>query len=83
MQIVNFSEASLDLEKVFNTVYFDNEAVVMHKANGQNVVVITFDEYNSMKETGYLFSSAKNKEHLVNSLRELRAGRGIQRDIVE
>ena len=83
MQVVNFTEASTNLDAVFNKVYFDSEEVVMHKDNGQNVVMISFDEYNSMKETSYLFSSPKNKEHLISSLKELRAGNGVQRDIIE
>jgi len=83
MQIINFQEASLNLDAVFNTVYLDSEEVVMHKENGQKVVIIPFDEYNSMKETSYLFASPKNKKHLINSLKDLRNGKGVQRDIIE
>lgn len=83
MQIVNFSEASANLDAIFNKVYFDNEEVIMHKENGQNVVVISFEEYSSIKETNYLFASLNNKEHLTNSLRELRGGKGVERDIIE
>lgn len=83
MQIVNFAEASSNLDAIFNRVFLDNEEVVMHKENGQNVVVITFDEYNAMKETSYLFSSPANKKHLLDSLKDLRSGKGAQRDIIE
>ncbi|MFA7083792.1 MAG: type II toxin-antitoxin system Phd/YefM family antitoxin [Arcobacteraceae bacterium] len=83
MQIVNFKEASINLDAVFNTVYQDSEAVIMHKENGQKVVMIPFEEYSSMRETSYLFASPKNKEHLTTSLKELRSGRGVQRDIIE
>ena len=83
MQVVNFKEALLNLDAVFNKVYLDNEEVVMHKDNGQNIVMIPFDEYNAMKETAYLFSSPKNKEHLLNSLKELKMGNIIKKDIIE
>ncbi len=83
MQIVSFSEASTNLDVIFNKVFFDNEEVVMHKENGQNVVVISFDEYSSIKETSYLFASPNNKERLMRSLKDLREGKGIARDIIE
>lgn len=83
MQIVNFKDASVNLDAVFNTVYLDSEEVIMHKENGQKVVMIPFEEYSSMVETSYLFASPKNKEHLTASLKELRNGKGVQREIIE
>jgi len=45
--------------------------------------MIPFEEYSSMKETGYLFASSKNKKHLLSSLKDLRKGNGFVKDIIE
>lgn len=83
MQVMSFAEVSKNLDAVFNNVCINSEEVIMHKDNGQNVVMISFEEYSSMKETSYLFSSPKNKEHMLESLKQLRKGNGVQRDLIE
>jgi antitoxin YefM len=45
--------------------------------------VISFDEYNSMKETNYLLSSTKNREHLEESIKQLHDGKTVQKDLIE
>jgi antitoxin YefM len=57
--------------------------VIIHRKGRENVVMISMDEYNSMKETNYLLSSPKNKENLLASLKELRDGKGFERDLLE
>ncbi len=51
---------------MFDSVYLDNYEVVIHRKGH----FISFDEYNSMKETNYLQSSPKSKEVLLRSLKD-------------
>jgi antitoxin YefM len=46
-------------------------------------VVISLDDYNALKETNYLLASPANRKQLLESLKELRAGRGIERELLE
>ena len=83
MQVVSLTEARNNLKAVFDSVYLDHEEVVIHRKGRENIVVISMDEYNSMKETNYLLSSQKNRERLFQSIEELKNGKTIQRDLIE
>ena len=83
MQVVSLTEARNNLKSVFDSVYIDHEDVVIHRKGRENVVMISMDEYNSMKETNYLLSSPTNKRNLLESLEQLRDGKGFERDLLE
>ncbi len=83
MQVVNFTEARNNLKSLFDSVYANSEEVIVNRKNGENVVIISLESYNAMKETNYLLSSPKNREHLLNSLASARAGKVTQRELLE
>jgi len=83
MQVVSLTEARNNLKSVFDSVYIDHEDVVIHRKGRENIVMISMDEYNSMKETNYLLSSPTNKANLLASLKQLREGKGFERDLLE
>ena len=83
MQVVNFTEARNNLKSLFDSVYEDSEEVIVNRKNGENVVIISLDSYNAMKETNYLLSSPKNRERLLNSLASSRAGKVTPRELAE
>lgn len=83
MEVVSLTEARNNLKAVFDTVYLNHEEVIIHRKGKENVVVIPFDEYNSMKETQYLLSSPKNRERLLKSLKHAREGSVQERDLIE
>lgn len=83
MQVVNFTEARNNLKSIFDTVHNDREDVIVNRKNGENVVIISLESYNALKETDYLLSTPANRKHLIDSLSQLRNGKGKQRDMVE
>jgi len=83
MQVMSLLEAKNNIKEVFESVYFDNEEVIIHRDGRESVVVISLDEFNSLKETQYLLYSPANREHILNSLKELRSGKGIEKDLIE
>ncbi|ADZ40848.1 Antitoxin yefM [Yersinia enterocolitica subsp. palearctica 105.5R(r)] len=44
---------------------------------------MSLEEYESLEETAYLLRSPANAKHLMDSIEELRAGKGIQRELEE
>ncbi|WP_027389714.1 type II toxin-antitoxin system prevent-host-death family antitoxin [Chrysiogenes arsenatis] len=82
MQVVSFTEARNNLKSIFDAVYCDHDEVIIHRKGKENVVIIPFDEYRSMKETQYLLSGTKNRERLLVSLEKVRCGKGFERDVV-
>jgi antitoxin YefM len=83
MQVLSLTEARNNLKAVFDSVYLDNDEVIIHRKGYENVVVISFDEYNSMKETNYLLSSPKNRKVLLRSLADAREGKIFEKELIE
>ena len=83
MQVVSMTEARNNFKAIFDAVYNDNDEVIIHRKGKENVVVIPFSEYNSLKETNYLLSNKNNAKSLQESIKQLREGKFTQKDLVE
>lgn len=83
MQVVSMTEARNNFKAIFDAVYNDNDEVIIHRKGKENVVVIPFSEYNSIKETNYLLSNKNNAKNLQESIKQLREGKVIQKELVE
>ena len=80
MQVVSMTEARNNFKSIFDAVFHDNDEVIIHRKGRENVVVIPFDEYNSIKETNYLLSNRNNADHLYESIKQLREGRVVEKN---
>ena len=83
MQVVSMTEARNNFKDIFDSVYYDNDEVIIHRKGKENVVVIPFDEYNAMKETNYLLSSENNRKVLMRSLKDAREGKTFEKELLE
>ena len=83
MQVVSMTEARNNFKAIFDAVYNDNDEVIIHRKGKENVVVIPFSEYNSIKVTNYLLSNKNNAKNLQESIKQLREGKVIQKELVE
>lgn len=83
MQVVSMTEARNNFKAIFDAVYLNNEEVIIHRKGRENVVVIPFDQYSSMKETNYLLSNPNNAKHLRESIKQLREGKAFERELIE
>jgi len=83
MQVVNFTEARNNLKSLFDDVYLNYEDVIVNRKNGENVVIISLDKYNSLNETEYLMRSPANRKHLMESMKQLEEGNVVIKDFSE
>jgi len=83
MQVVNFTEARNNLKSLFDDVYRNYEDVIVNRKNGENVVIISLDKYNSLNETEYLMRSPANRKHLMESMKQLEEGKVVIKDFSE
>ncbi|TDN95046.1 antitoxin YefM [Salegentibacter sp. 24] len=81
MEIVNYTDFRSNLKHWFDKVINDVSHIVIKRKNGKDLVLISLDEYNSLKETSYLLTG-ENRDVLLNSIRELEAGKGIENDLL-
>ena len=60
----------------------DVSDIVIKRKNSKNLILISLDEYNSLKETSYLLTR-KISPILLKSIEELESGKATQKDIIE
>ncbi len=83
MRVVNFTEARNNLKSIFDVVYHNSEEVIVNRKNGENVVIISLDTFNAMKETEYLLRSPNNAEHLRKSIQQYRDNKTLTYDLLD
>lgn len=69
MKEVNYTDLRLNLKHWLDTVVNDAEELIIKRKDNKDLVLLSLDEYNSLKETSYLLSG-KNREILLKSLQE-------------
>jgi len=71
----NFSEFRLGLKKYLDQVEENNETLILKRRAGKGVVVISLAEYNSIMETVHLLQSKANRDHLYDSIQQMKEGK--------
>jgi antitoxin YefM len=82
METVNYTDFRSNLKYWFDKVINDVSDIIIKRKSGKDLVLISLDEYNSLKETTYLLTG-KNRDVLLNAIKELEAENGIEKDLIE
>ncbi len=83
MKAINYTNLRKTLKTQLDSVYQDHEPLVITRKNNENIVMLSLEDYNSLMETQYLYSSKNNIAHLMKSLSSALNGQTIQRDLIE
>lgn len=83
MNVTSISKFRKNSKSYFDQVIEDKDVLLITRNDGQTVVVMTLDQYNSQAETGYLNSSPANRKHLEKSMESLREGRLEEHELIE
>ena len=78
MLMENFSKARANLKALMDRVVEDKIPLKIQRQNGEAVVMISESEWAGMEETIYLLSSPENARRLMESIKELDAGKGFE-----
>jgi antitoxin YefM len=82
MQTVSYTEARDNLKKVMDKAVADRAPLLITRQRGENVVMISADEWAGMEETLHLMSSPANAKRLLESIAELDAGGGEVHELI-
>ena len=83
MKTMSYSDSRAHYAEMLDTVTDDREEVIITRAGHKPVVVVSLDDYESLKETAYLLKSPANARRLLASIEQLENGEGTQRDLLE
>jgi len=83
MRTMSYSESRAKYAETLSSVVDDREEVVITRAGHEPVVIVSLDDYESLKETAYLLKSPANARRLLGSIERLESGEGAEHDLVE
>lgn len=83
MKTLSSTALRANLSAVMDQVNDDHEPVIVTRAKGKPVVMVSLEDWAAMDETTYLLSSPANRRELLASIADLNAGRGVARDLID
>jgi len=83
MRTMTYSESRANYAATLSAVVDDREEVIITRAGHEPVVIVSLDEYESLKETAYLLRNPANARRLLGSIERLESGRGTEHVPVE
>lgn len=83
MKTMTYTESRTRYAEVLDSVVNDREEVVITRAGHEPAVIVSLDDYESLKETAYLLRSPANARRLLASIDELESGKGVERELLE
>ena len=83
MKTLSSTELRANLSAIMDRVNDDHEPVIVHRAKGKPVVMVSLEDWASMDETTYLLSSPANAQMLREGIAALDRGEGIVRTLIE
>ncbi len=61
----------------------DREEVILTRAGHGPVVIVSLEDYESLRETAYLMRSPATTRRLLDAMERLEAGSGDPHDLIE
>ncbi len=83
MRTMTYTESRARYAETLNAVVDDREEVAITRAGHDPVVMVSLDDYESLKETAYLLRSPANAQRLLASIDRLELGEGRARELSE
>ncbi len=83
MDVMSYSDTRANLKEVMDRVVADHNPVVITRQKAEAVVMVSLADWNAMEETAYLLSDPKDAAELRESIRQLEAGQGVERKLIE
>ena len=83
MKTMSYTESRRRYAEVLDSVVRDREEIVITRAGHDSVVIISLDDFESLRETAYLMRSPANARRLLDAMERLEAGRGELHETID
>ena len=83
MDVLTYSDTRANLKEVMDRVVADRAPVVITRQKAEAVVMVSLADWNAMEETLHLLSNPANAARVRESVQQLDAGSGTERELVD
>ena len=83
MSTISYSDLRRNLASAIDQVNEDHAPLHITRQKGKGAVLLSADDYAAIEETLYLMSSTRNAARLTEAIKDLRRGKGTERDLIE
>lgn len=83
MKTMSYTESRANYAAVLDEVVNNREEIVITRAGHEPVVIVSLEEYQSLRETAYLLRSPVNAQRLASAMEQLDRNDGIPRDLLD
>lgn len=83
MDAITYSAARANLAKTMDRVCDEHEPIIITRNRGEAVVLMSLSDFNAEEETRYLLQSPANAKRLLESIARLKAGLGVEHDLID
>ena len=83
MKTMSYTESRARYAQVLDDVINDREEVVITRAGHAPVVIVSLEDFESLRETAYLMRSPANARRLLDAMERLEDGAGETHDLVD
>lgn len=83
MKITTATEARANFKTVLDQTIDDADITIIHRRDGENAVLMSESQYNSLIETLHLLSTPANARALEHAIAQDKANLGVQRELLD
>ena len=83
MDAISYTSARANLASTMARVCEDHAPIIITRKSEAPVIMMSLEDYQAMEETTYLLRSPANARKLLESIAELEADKGTERELIE
>ena len=83
MLTTTLSDFRKDIKSYFDRVTEGFDTLIINRGKDTGVVIMSLEEYNSLKSIQHDLSSRKNQQRLDESIESLKAGKKLYKNLAE
>lgn len=83
MDITTYTKFRQNLKSFLDKVFINHSPLFVTRTNGEDVVVLSKADYESMQETFHLLKNPNNASRLLEGIAEYEKGLGKERKLMD
>lgn len=83
MNAISYTAARANLATIMADACKDHAPIIITRKSEAPVVMMSLENYNAMQETTYLLRSPANARNLLESIVEIKTGKGTGKELLD